>query len=824
MSEEKSVKRVYPVTGMSCAACAARVEKTVSSLAGVREGCVNFAASTLGVEYDPDVTSPEVIRKAVESAGYGLITDVAEGAEKARAENIKNADRLKRRTVAAVFLAVPLIVVSMGFMKYSWSGWVSCLLATPLLFWFGREFFANAWKQMLHRSANMDTLVAMSTGVSYLYSLSNLLFPDFWLGRGVEPHLYFEASGVVIAFVLLGRLLESRAKRNTMEAVRRLAGLRPDTVLRLMPGGETSLVRVEDVVPGDMLVVRPGERIACDGCVVGGESYVDESMLSGEPVPVEKTTGSHLYAGTVNGNGSMTCRAEKVGDETMLANIIRLVRDAQGSKAPVQKLVDKVAAVFVPVIIGVAVVTFAAWMLFDASDGFTRGLSAMVTVLVIACPCALGLATPTAIMVGIGKGAEYGILIKDAESLETACKVDTVVFDKTGTLTLGRPVVTSVVWDCDDVFMRNAFLSVEKRSEHPLAAAVVTYLENTQSGGVLYSVEGFRSLTGLGVEGRVNGRLFYAGNRRLLEERGISTVASLDAAVNARSEFAESVVWFADEHAAIAVAFIADVVRAEAAGCVSELKRKGLRTVMLTGDRGAAAAAVAAGCGIDSFEAGMLPGDKSEHIRRLQDGGHVVAMVGDGINDSAALARADLGIAMGSGSDTAAEAAGMMIVSSDLNRLPAAFALSRLTVRTIRENLFWAFIYNVIGVPVAAGALYPVFGFMLNPMFAGAAMAMSSVCVVGNSLRIKKYKTGKSLIKNSYISIMEKSYSVSGMMCDHCRMHVEKALNSIPGVTATVSLNPPVAKISFKNGIVPTDEIQRVVKEQAGDYVLTELR
>lgn len=823
MNEVKGVKRVFPVTGMSCAACAARVGKCVSSLDGVTDASVNFAASTLSVVFDPDVASPDIIRKAVETAGYGLVTDMAEGAERARMENLRSVGSLKRRTAAAIVLALPLIAVGMFFMDAEWAGWVSWLLATPLLFWLGRGFFISAWKQLRHRSANMDTLVAMSTGVAYLYSLSNLLFPSFWLQRGVEPHLYFEASGVVIAFVLLGRLLESKARRNTMDTIRKLAGLRPDTVLRQLPSGGTETVGLASIEAGDILVARPGERIACDGCVVDGESYVDESMLSGEPLPVEKMPGSQLFAGTVNGNGFLSYRADKVGENTVLANIIRLVQDAQGSKAPVQRLVDKVAAVFVPTIIGVAVVTFAAWAVFGGAEGVTRGLSAMVTVLVIACPCALGLATPTAVMAGVGRGAENGILIKDAESIETACKVDSVVFDKTGTLTEGRPVATAVVWSNGDNFLRNVLFALEKRSEHPVASAVAAYLDKDASCGDALVVEGFRSLTGLGVEGRVEGRLFYVGNRRLLEERGVFIGAALDAVVAGRVALAESVVWFADETAALAVAFVSDTARHEAAAAVAELKRAGMEVFMLTGDREAAASAVASVCGIERFESGMLPADKSEFIRRLQSGGRIVAMVGDGINDSAALAQADLGVAMGSGSDTAAEAAGVMIISSDLTKLPTAFALSRLTVRTIRQNLFWAFIYNVVGVPVAAGILYPFCGFMLNPMVAGAAMAMSSVCVVANSLRIKNGGKRKSSIKNNYISVMEKSYSVSGMMCDHCRMHVEKALNTIPGVVASVSLQPAVAKLRFENGIIPLDEIQRVVNESAGDYRLTEL-
>ena len=579
----------------------------------------------------------------------------------------------------------------------------------------------------------MDTLVALSTGIAYLFSLFNLVFPEFWLSRGVESHVYFEAAAVIVAFILLGRTLEEKAKGDTTASLKKLIGLQPKNAIVVAADGTQTEIPISRIRVGDLLAVRPGEKIAVDGAVCEGDSYVDESMLSGEPLPVHKEPGTKVFAGTINQKGSFRFRAEKVGAATMLAQIIRMVQEAQGSKAPVQKLADKIAGIFVPAIIGIALLSFVLWLVFDPSGGMTHGILAAVTVLVIACPCALGLATPTAVMVGIGKGAEKGILIRDAVSLETAGKIDTVVLDKTGTLTEGKPVVTDIVWANGDDRAKAVFFSLEKLSEHPLADAVVHYF----AGVPTLNVERFGSLTGKGIEGTVDGVRYFAGSRRLLDEQGIVVGKELNIEAQRLSAEAKSIVWFADSEQALAVAAIADRIKESSVEAVRELQAAGIDVYMLTGDSRAAAGHIAEKAGIRHFEAEILPQDKAAFVKRLQTLGHKVAMAGDGINDSAALAQADLSIAMGGGSDIAMDVAQMTIISSDLRKIPEAIRLSKQTVRTIRQNLFWAFIYNLVGIPVAAGALYPVSGFLLNPMIAGAAMALSSVSVVANSLRLK---------------------------------------------------------------------------------------
>ena len=579
----------------------------------------------------------------------------------------------------------------------------------------------------------MDTLVALSTGIAYLFSLFNLVFPEFWLSRGVEPHVYFEAAAVIIAIILLGRTLEEKAKGDTTASLKTLLGLQPKNALVVAADGTQTEIPISRIRVGDLLAGRPGEKIAVDGAVCEGDSYVDESMLSGEPLPVHKEPGTKVFAGTINQKGSFHFRAEKVGAATMLAQIIRMVQEAQGSKAPVQKLADKIAGIFVPAIIGIALLSFVLWLVFDPSGGLTHGILAAVSVLVIACPCALGLATPTAVMVGIGKGAEKGILIRDAVSLETAGKIDTVVMDKTGTLTEGKPVVTDIVWANGDDRAKAVFFSLEKLSEHPLADAVVHYF----AGVPTLNVERFGSLTGKGIEGTVDGVRYFAGSRRLLDEQGIVVGKELNIEAQRLSAEAKSIVWFADSEQALAVAAIADRIKDSSVEAVRELQAAGIDVYMLTGDSRAVAGHIAEKAGIRHFEAEILPQDKAAFVKRLQTLGHKVAMAGDGINDSAALAQADLSIAMGGGSDIAMDVAQMTIISSDLRKIPEAIQLSKQTVRTIRQNLFWAFIYNLVGIPVAAGALYPVSGFLLNPMIAGAAMALSSVSVVANSLRLK---------------------------------------------------------------------------------------
>lgn len=702
-------------------------------------------------------------------------------------------------------------------------------LSTPIVFWLGRGFFSSAWKQLRHGSANMDTLVAISTGTAYLFSLFNMLFPDFWLSRGIHPHVYFEAASVIIAFILLGRLLEEKAKGNTSTAIKKLMGLQPKTVT--VVGNGERIVPIEQIRPGDIILVKPGERIAVDGIVTEGSSYVDESMLSGEPVAVSKQKDAKVFAGTINQKGSFRFRAEKVGTDTLLAKIIHMVQDAQGSKAPVQQLVDKIAGIFVPTIIGIAVLAFIVWMLLDGTGGFTHGLLAFVTVVIIACPCALGLATPTAIMVGIGKGAERGILIKDAESLEIAKKVNTVVLDKTGTVTEGKPVVSKLVWNTPTAtpnpsisskeVLPDIFYSLEKLSEHPLADAVVNHLKESAS---IDDIQDFETITGKGVKGRTQGRTYFAGNLKLLEENRIAISRSLREEATRLTAKAQTVIWFADEENALAIAGITDRIKETSIRAVDELRAAGIEVHMLTGDNEATAREIARKAGIAHYQASVLPQDKAAFISRLQAEGRKVAMVGDGINDSAALAQADLSIAMGGGSDIAMDVAKMTIISSDLTKIPEALRLSRLTVRTIRQNLFWAFIYNIIGVPIAAGILYPINGFLLNPMIAGAAMAFSSVSVVSNSLLLKRKKIHEGeenkKVEPLTETIMKKEFKVEGMMCNHCRMHVEKALNSMEGVHATVTLNPPVAIVEFSDGEKTLEELQKAVTEEAGDYTL----
>ena len=681
-------------------------------------------------------------RKAVEEAGYGLITDVENEEEAAEAGRLKEYRALKRQTIGAVICALPVFVLSMFFMDLHWGQWVTFVLSTVVLFVFGRRFFINAWRQLRHGAVNMDTLVAGSTGVAWLFSVFNLFFPDFWLSRGIEPHLYFEAASVIVAFILIGRLLEARAKRKTSGAIRALMGLQPKTVTVVAADGTEKEVPVQWAQPGDVIAVRPGERVAVDGTVLSGESYVDESMLSGEPVPVHKQPDAKVFAGTINQKGAFRFRADRTGRDTVLSQIIRMVQDAQGSKAPVQNMVDKVASVFVPFIMGIALVTFAAWWIFAPSDGFIHGLLSMITVLIIACPCALGLATPTALIVGIGKGASNGILIKDAASLEVARKVDTVVLDKTGTLTEGRPEVVDQCWVPDSGALRSVLSALESLSEHPLAEAVVAALrpEPDKESQPVPEIVSFENIPGKGVRGVCGGMTYFAGNLDLLRSNNIEPSDELLARAGEWLAQARTVIWFADSTRALAAVAVTDRIKPTSAEAVAKLHHMGIRTVMLTGDNEASAAAVARQTGIDEFRAGVLPQDKAAFVKKLQDEGHKVAMIGDGINDSAALARADLSIAMGGGSDIAMDAAMITILSSDLIKVPDAIRLSHLTVRTIRQNLFWAFIYNIIAVPVAAGVLYPINGFLLNPMIGGAAMALSSVSVVTNSLRLRGRK------------------------------------------------------------------------------------
>lgn len=579
----------------------------------------------------------------------------------------------------------------------------------------------------------MDTLVALSTGIAYIFSVFNMLFMDFWHQRGLHAHVYFEAAAVVIAFILLGKLLEEKAKGNTSTAIKKLMGLQPKTVMVIAQDGTEKETAIEDVNVDDIILVKPGEKIAVDGMVTSGNSYVDESMLSGEPVPVLKQENEKVFAGTINQKGSFQFKAVKVGKETMLAQIIKMVQDAQGSKAPVQKLVDKIAGIFVPVVIGIAILTFVLWIILGGENGLVQGLLAAVTVLVIACPCALGLATPTAIMVGVGKGAENGILIKDAESLELAKKVNAIVLDKTGTITQGRPEVTSIQWLNNDDTTKAILLSIEKQSEHPLAEAVVKHLD----GVATTALSNFDSITGKGAKANHNNETYFVGNKKLLAENNISIAEQLQNQADEWGKQSKTVIWFANSAQALSVIAISDKIKETSVQAIKEMQEMGIELYMLTGDNEATAKAIAEQTGILHYKAEVLPQHKADFVKELQSKGKVVAMVGDGINDSTALATADVSIAMGKGSDIAMDVAKMTIISSDLTKIPQAIRLSKQTVATIKQNLFWAFIYNLIGIPLAAGILYPINGFLLNPMIAGAAMALSSVSVVSNSLRLK---------------------------------------------------------------------------------------
>ena len=734
MEKGKNIKNTYPVLGMSCASCAARVDKTLNGLPGVYQATVNYATAIAQVEYNPKVCSDAILQSAVQDAGYDLLVDTGEDvADKAEEIRLTRYRKIKRRTVVALLLSLPIMVISMFFEDISSLKYVLWILATPVVFGLGREFYINAWRQLKHGTSNMDTLVAVSTGIAYTFSVFNLLFPDFWLSRGIEPHIYFEAASVIIAFILLGRLLEERAKQNTSTAIKKLIGLQPKTVTIIVDSDERT-VPITAVQTGDTILVKPGERIAVDGMVVTGESYVDESMLNGEPVPLHKQSGKKVFAGTINQKGTFRFVADKIGSDTILAQIIRMVQDAEGSKAPVQKLVDKIARFFVPAIISISIIAFVAWIFLAPTNGFTNGLLAMVTVLIIACPCALGLATPTAIMVGIGKGAEKGILIKDAQSLEIAQKIDTIILDKTGTITAGHPIVVESLWENGFEHSRKILYSLEKLSEHPLSDAVVNTLQNEKE----ISIDKFENVPGKGVKGMVGSQTYYVGNLSLLNDNHITIASHLQELANKWTQKAKTLVWFADSTQAIAAIALTDEIKQTSAEAISQLQKMGVEVYMLTGDNAISAQAISRKVGINHYKAGVLPNEKAQFIKELQANGKTVGMVGDGINDSAALAQADLSIAMGQGSDIAVDTAMATILSSDLLKIPETIRLSQLTIKTIYQNLFWAFIYNLIGIPIAAGIFYSVNGFLLNPMWASAAMAFSSVSVVLNSLRLKR--------------------------------------------------------------------------------------
>ncbi|MGI8950516.1 MAG: heavy metal translocating P-type ATPase [Chitinophagaceae bacterium] len=733
-----TVKKLFPVLNMTCASCASSSQSILQHQPGVVNVSVNYANATAQIEYIPTITNPQKLKAALQTIGYDLMIDETKEAKESLEDlHHKKYQTLKNKTIGAVLLSIPILIIGMFFIKIPYTNFIMWALATPVVAIFGQQFFINAWKQAKHRSANMDTLVALSVGVAYLFSVFNTLFPEYWQSKGLQPHVYFEAASVVIAFILLGKLLEEKAKGNTSSAIKKLMGLQPKTVTVIHEGGHQMEMPIASVKIGDKLLVKPGEKIAVDGKVISGNSFVDESMISGEPMPVEKKQNDKVFAGTINQKGSFQFIAEKVGGETLLAQIIKMVQQAQGSKAPVQKLVDKVAGIFVPIVIGIALLSLIVWIIAGGNNGFTQGLLAMVTVLVIACPCALGLATPTAIMVGVGKGAENGILIKDAESLESAKKINAIILDKTGTITEGKPEVTNIAWNDEAAVpeLSSLLLSIEAKSEHPLAEAIVKYFHSKNISDV--NVDKFESLTGEGVSVMYNGNSYSVGSNKMMQKNHIKIPDELQSKADDWLNKANTVIWFSDHTTALAAVAIADKIKATSIEAVEKLQQMNIEIYMVTGDSESTAKAIAGQVGIKNYKAEVMPANKQQFVKELQQKGKIVAMVGDGINDSNALAQADVSIAMGKGSDIAMDVAKMTIISSDLLKIPQAIKLSKYTVAAIRQNLFWAFIYNIIGIPIAAGILYPFNGFLLNPMIAGAAMALSSVSVVSNSLRLK---------------------------------------------------------------------------------------
>ena len=728
------------IKGMSCAACVSAVETAVRQVPGVDRALVNFATEQASVIYDEGRTDLGQIQAAVAKAGYRAI-------EAGAVPEIEQQQALLSRVIVSNSIGAVLVIGSIpamlgvhipGWPMVLHNAWVQLVLSTPVLFWCGQSFFVGAWGALRRRMANMNTLVALGTGTAYIYSIFVTLFPNLLVAQGLRPDVYYEAAVVIVALLLLGRYLESRAKRHTSTAIRQLMGLQPK-MARVIRQNQEQDIPIEQVVVGDVIVVRPGEKIPVDGEVISGISTVDESMVTGEAMPVQKQPGDNVIGATINKTGSFRFRAARVGQETVLAQIVQLVQTAQGSKAPIQKLADQVTGWFVPVVIAIALLTFILW--FNLTGNITLSLLTTVGVLIIACPCALGLATPTSIMVGTGKGAENGILIKDAESLEHAHKLRTVVVDKTGTLTQGQPAVTDylTLQSSSNIRLLQLAAAVENNSEHPLATAIVTYAR-VQGVTSLPEVDGFTAAVGDGVQGIVDGQRVQIGTQRWLQAQGIDT-QPFESQQQIWEATGKTTVWIAIEGKTEGLLGIADALKPSSATVVRTLQRMGLEVVMLTGDNPQTAAAIARAVGIRRYIASVRPDEKAAHIQQLQTAGHRVAMVGDGINDAPALAQADVGIAIGTGTDIAIAASDITLISGDLNGIVTAIRLSNATMANIRQNLFFAFIYNVVGIPVAAGIFYPFSGWLLNPMIAGAAMAFSSVSVVTNALRLRKFKT-----------------------------------------------------------------------------------
>ncbi|MDO4260498.1 MAG: heavy metal translocating P-type ATPase [Eubacteriales bacterium] len=884
------MKQKFNVTGMSCSACSAHVEKAVSKVPGVDKVQVNLLQNSMVVEYAEGAADERTIVSAVEAAGYGASAQDG-GSERKQDNDLQKkaameAGQMKRRLGWSIAFLAVLMYVSMGHML----GWplpgillghenmmifsLTQLFLTLPVMYLNRKYFENGFRSLLHRSPNMDTLVAMGSTAAFVYSASRLFVMAYALGRGdmetahgAAMNLYFESAAMILALVTIGKYLESRSKSRTSDAITKLMDLAPKTALVERDGTEQE-IPAEQVQVGDIVIVKPGQGIPVDGVIVEGTGTVDESAITGESIPAEKKAGDRVTGATVNRAGYFRMRTDRVGADTTLAQIIRLVEDAGGSKAPIAKLADKVSGVFVPVVIGIALVTIAVWLLLGA--GMSFALASGIAVLVISCPCALGLATPTAIMVGTGRGAEQGILIKSGESLETAHLVDTVVLDKTGTITEGHPAVTDVIPapGADGTALLRLAASIEKASEHPLAEAIV---RRAQEDGIEPGkAEDFAAEPGQGVSGTVEGRRVLAGNRRMMETQGVA-LSGMEAQEERLSEAGRTVLYIAADGALLGLVAVADPVKATSAQAIREMERMGLSVVMLTGDNERTAKAIQRQLGISRVVAQVLPQDKEREVRRLQEEGHKVAMVGDGINDAPALARADLGVAIGAGTDVAIESADVVLMKSDLLDAAAAVQLSRAVIRNIKENLFWAFCYNAVGIPLAAGVFYPLLGWQLSPMFGSAAMSFSSVFVVCNALRLRGFRPdfAKRKAKDERPAAsgvapaqaaeksgnmerepqsteragstkpqaaetagesrqekqeskeekkMEKTIRIEGMMCAHCTGRVDKALNAMDGVTARVSLEDKAAYVTAAAGV--SDEQLKKAVEDAGYEVV----
>jgi Cu+-exporting ATPase len=750
-----------PIGGMTCAACAQRIEKVLSKTNGVVNASVNLATEKATVSYDPQTVRFSALKAAIEKIGYQVL-EVAktDAAEEDRLRKQKEIKRLWTKFIVSAVFSLPLLYIAMApmisFARLPFPkilapmnyplifALIQLLLVIPVIV-VGHKFYTVGFKALVQRSPNMDSLIAIGTSAALLYSI----FHTWQIARGdfaAAEALYFETAGVIITLILLGKSLEAVSKGKTSEAIKKLMGLAPKTAVILQNGQETTIA-IDEVEIGDTLIVKPGEKIPVDGTVTSGQTAIDESMLTGESMPVDKKTGDAVYAASLNTSGSITFRAEKVGSDTALARIIQLVEDAQGSKAPIAQMADIVSGYFVPIVCAIALVAGIAWFIGTRDVEFS--LKIFISVLVIACPCALGLATPTAIMVGTGKGAENGILIKGGEALETAHKIDTIVFDKTGTITEGRPTVTDIITasgeNADELLRLIA--SAENRSEHPLGQAIVQFAK--EKGIALLQAEGFESLTGRGIKAVIDGRAVLAGNHKLMQEQGIALTA-LGGEAERLAQEGKTPMFLAVDGAFAGIVAVADVVKESSRAAIERLRGMGIAVAMITGDNQKTAAAIAKQVGIDRVLAEVLPQDKSNEVKKLQSEGRKVAMVGDGINDAPALAQADIGIAIGSGTDVAMESADIVLMHSDLNDVPTAISLSKKTIRNIKQNLFWAFGYNTIGIPIAAGLLHLFGGPLLNPMFAAAAMSLSSVSVLTNALRLKRFKPSQNERKGSH--------------------------------------------------------------------------